>query len=73
MENLKKVIEQTEEQISQAERKRQTAEVEQFAELDREILRMKLHLKRLKESEHFQEFQKKRTGSNGHIHAGKAP
>ena len=46
MENLKKVIEQTEEQISQAERKRQTAEVEQFAELDREILRMKLHLKR---------------------------
>ena len=42
MENLKKVIEQTEEQISQAERKRQTAEVEQFAELDREILRMKL-------------------------------
>ena len=59
MENLKKVIEQTEEQISQAERKRQTAEVEQFAELDREILRMKLHLKRLKESEHFQEFQKK--------------
>ena len=59
MENLKKVIEQTEEQISQAERKRQTAEVEQFAELDREILRMKLHLKRLKESEHLQEFQKK--------------
>lgn len=33
MENLKKVIEQTEEQISQAERKRQTAELSNLPSL----------------------------------------
>lgn len=59
MENLKKVIEQTERQLSQAKEKRQTADVEQFAELDKEILRMELHLKRLKESEHLQELREK--------------
>lgn len=60
MENLKKVIEQTEKQISQAKEKRQTAEVQQFAELDKDILRMELHLKHLKESEHLRELQNKR-------------
>lgn len=60
MENLKKVIEQTENQIRQAKEKRQTAEVEQFAELDKEILQMELHLKRLKESEYLQRLRKKK-------------
>ena len=49
MENLKKVIEQTEEQISQAE----SETLERIGTLSR--------------------VPEKRTGSNGHIHAGKAP
>lgn len=59
MEELKKSIKQKEKELEQAETERQTAKVEEFAVLDRNILLLKLQIKQLKESLHIQELQEK--------------
>lgn len=59
MEELLKSIKQTEKELELAKAKRQKAEVGQFAVLDKNILRLELSLKRLKESQYLQERQEK--------------
>lgn len=59
MEELKKTIEQKEAELTRAKAERQTAEVKEFAVLDRNILMLKLQIKQLKESQHIQELREK--------------
>lgn len=59
MEELKKTIKQKEKELEKAKVERQTAEVKEFAALDRNILMLELQIKQLKESQHIQELREK--------------
>ena len=55
MENLQKVIKQTEQQLEQAIKKSRTADIKERVSLDQEISRLQMALKSLRESEHLQD------------------
>ena len=55
MKSLQKVINQTEQQLEQALKKSQTADIKERVSLDQEINRLQASLKSLRESEHLQE------------------
>lgn len=59
MEELKKSIKQKEKELEKAKADRQSAEVNEFAALDRNILLLELQIKQLKESQHLQELREK--------------
>lgn len=55
MENLQKVIKQTEQQLEQAIKKSRTVDIKERVSLDQEISRLQMALKSLRESEHLQD------------------
>lgn len=59
MKQLQNAIAQAQEKLDRARKERQQASIEQFATLDKEILRQELLLKHLKESQQLQELREK--------------
>ena len=59
MKQLQNAIAQAQEKLDRAREERQQASIEQFATLDKEILRQELLLKHLKESQQLQELREK--------------
>lgn len=59
MKQLQKAITQAQEKLDQTKKERQQASIEQFATLDKEILRQELLLKHLRDSQQLQELREK--------------